>query len=332
MLSTYSKMVLPVINMKVSMGLLIKVITLSVLLTACSEESPNLALGTLERDRITLSATAAELITALPIAEGSSVQAGDLLVQLDDRLQLSLVLKAEADVHQFQAVLDKLISGARVEEVAAARARVAAARASLVESEQDYERTRKLAEDRLIAQADLETAEARRDNRKAVLEDAEEQLRQLTNGSREEDLRQAEAFLQAANAILQREQQNLANLSITATRDGVLDSLPWNVGERVFMGSPLVIMLADELPFARVYIPETVRANIRVGDTFPVYVDGVDTPFTGTVNWVSIEPAFTPYYALNSEERSRLMYLAELRLNDAARSLPSGLPVQMELP
>lgn len=301
-------------------------------LTACSQESPRLALGTLERDRITLSATAAEVVTALPVKEGSMVSAGQLLVQLDNSLQTSLVLKAEAEVMQFQAVLDKLTRGARIEEVASARAKLAAARASLLESEREFTRTETMMAERLVAQADLETAEARRDNRLAVMEDAQEQLLQLTNGAREEDLRQAEAVLQAAQAVLQREQQNLTNLSVVTTRAGVLDSLPWNVGERVFVGSPLAVVLADAAPFARVYIPETVRAQISIGSSLTVTVDGVEETFTGSVRWLSIEPAFTPYYALNSEERSRLMYLAEVQLTEDANFLPSGLPVQVEMP
>ncbi|MCE3253001.1 MAG: HlyD family efflux transporter periplasmic adaptor subunit, partial [Cellvibrio sp.] len=39
----------------------------AVQLTACSDNNANLALGTLERDRVVLKATAAEIITQLPL-------------------------------------------------------------------------------------------------------------------------------------------------------------------------------------------------------------------------------------------------------------------------
>jgi HlyD family secretion protein len=132
--------------------------------------------------------------------------------------------------------------------------------------------------------------------------------------------------------VLDRERQNLENLTVHATRDGILDNLPWNEGERVYMGAPLVIMLAEGPPFARVYIPEPVRVQISIGDSLVVRVDGIDQPVTGTVRWISVEPAFTPYYALNREERARLMYLAEIQLPESAADLPSGLPAQVELP
>src|SRR5690606_28992888 len=49
-------------------------------LSACTPAEKNVALGTLERDRIVLTATANEIVTQLPVAEGSHVQAGQLLV------------------------------------------------------------------------------------------------------------------------------------------------------------------------------------------------------------------------------------------------------------
>ena len=98
------------------------------------------------------------------------------------------------------------------------------------------------------------------------------------------------------------------------------------------MGSPVAITLASNSPFARVYIPEPFRARIEEGDTLTVRIDGVAEKWQGSVRWIAKDATFTPYYALNAEERSRLMYLAEVQLPDAAADLPSGLPVQVELP
>ena len=214
----------------------------------------------------------------------------------------------------------------------AAEARVEAARATLQEIIQDIRRTQRLVDQQLASAAELETALTRRDARQASMNEAEDQLLLLNAGTRVEDIRLAEAQLNAALSVLDRERQNLENLTVHATRDGILDNLPWNVGERVYMGAPLVIMLAEGAPFARVYIPEPVRAQISIGDSLVVRVDGIDQPVTGSVRWISVEPAFTPYYALNREERARLMYLAEIQLPESAADLPSGLPAQVELP
>ncbi len=303
-----------------------------VLPVACDRQSQGIASGTLERDRIAHTATASEVVVSLPVRQGSEVTKGMLLVQLDNTLQKAQVSKARADVAQFEARLEKLRHGARVEEVAAARAKVAQARAALVENEAGYVRVRNLIKQKVISQAALDAALATRDASLANLQNAQEQLRILTNGTREEDLRIAEASLDAASAILVREQKKLADLSILATRDGILDNLPWNLGERVTAGSPLAIVLAGKAPYARIYVPEPYRVKLKVGDVLVVHVDGLDKQLTGSLRWVATEPAYTPYYALNQEERSRLMYLAEVQLPDSEASLPNGVPVQVELP
>jgi HlyD family secretion protein len=318
--------------MKTSLTSLLLFPITGLLLVACTEEVPRLALGTLEQDRITLSATAGEIIVAEPVSEGATVQVGDLLVQLDDTLQRAAISRLEAEITAHQALIEKLQNGPRPQEIAAAAARVDSAAAVLQENEQDLTRIRQIVERNLGAQAELDSATARRDTNAARLRDARAQLALLQAGTRAEEINQASAQLAAMQASLAAEQHKLRNLSVLATRAGKLDSLPWHVGERVTAGAQLAIILADGPPYARVYIPEPSRAAITVGTTLPVFVDGIETAFTGTVRWIALEPAFTPYYALNSSERSRLVYMAEIQLPDSATDLPAGLPAQAQLP
>ncbi|MDX2495243.1 MAG: hypothetical protein QNK27_09810, partial [Desulfuromusa sp.] len=170
------------------------------LLTACDNQPKNIALGTLERDRIAHTATANDVVVALPVAQGSEVKKGTLLVKLDDTLQKALVRKAEAEVDQAEASLEKLRSGARVEEIAAARAKVAGAKAALVESEASYKRSRNLIKHKAISEATLEKSLASRDVNLASLQSAQQQLHELTSGTRDEDLRSAEAHLESVIA------------------------------------------------------------------------------------------------------------------------------------
>jgi len=303
-----------------------------IFLTACDNRPANIALGTLERERVAHTATTSEVVVALPVAQGSLVTEGTVLVKLDDTIQKAQVNKAAAEIAQAEANLEKLRNGARVEDVAAAIAKVSGARASVIESKANYVRAIELRKSKTISQADLDKFLAIRDADVANLQSAQEALRKLTNGTREEDLRQAEALLDAAKAILASEVKKLADLTIHATRDGILDNLPWNLGERVTAGSPLAIVLAGKAPYARIYVPEPYRVKLTVGDELVVHVDGLENTLSGKLRWISTEPAFTPYYALNQEERSRLMYLAEVQLPDSEAHLPNGVPAQVELP
>lgn len=312
------------------MRLLASLLTPLLMLTGCSNSSSDQALGTLERERIVLKATAGEIILEQPVPEGTMVAAGTLLVQLDNRRQQAVVAGAQAELAQAEFHLEELRNGARPEDIAASSARVAGARAALVEARANYRRAVSLEKQRLAAKAQLDSALAARDAAEANLSSAQEELLRLTNGTRKEQLDQAAAAVQAAAAHLSLEQHNLRELSVVATRDAYLDSLPWNVGERVNLGSTLALLLADDQPYARVYVPEPWRTRLMVGDRRRVTVDGIEQPLWGTLRWIATDPAFTPYYALNAGDRARLVYLAEFDLDDG-RQLPTGLPAQVLL-
>jgi HlyD family secretion protein len=300
------------------------------LLAGCANKGANEALGTLERDRVILKATDNEIIIEQPVAEGTRVTTGTLLVQLDNRRQQAVVAHAQAQVARAEAHLTELRNGARAEDIAAASARVSGARANEIEAQATYQRARQMVRQKLAAQATLDQALANRDAAAAALQSAQEELLRLTNGTRQEQLDQAAAEVQSATAQLALEQRNLADLSIVATRDAYLDSLPWHVGERVTKGATAAVLLANDAPYARVYVPEPWRARLQVGDKRPVSVDGVDKALTGRLRWIATEPAFTPYYALNASDRARLVYLAEFDL-EGGEELPTGVPAQVLL-
>ncbi len=305
---------------------------LPAVLDRCSASDTSVALGVLARDRVALTATASEIIVDLPVAEGSVVMAGDTLVQLDPTLQTAKLNLAQAELEKAKATLLKLRVGPREEEIAIAQAKVAGATARLADAEAIYERNARLVENSVVTEAQVANDLALRDSARAELVGAQETLKELQNGTRPEDLAVAEANVRAAEASVDAEQTVLEDLTVVATRDGVLDSLPWNLGERVTTGSPVAVLVTGKTPYARVYVPEPHRVNLKPGDTLEVNVDGLDDPLEGVVRWISDDASFTPYYGLNQDDRTRLVYLAEIDLPSASPDLPAGVPVQVPMP
>jgi HlyD family secretion protein len=113
---------------------------LAVSLSACNQDDGSVALGTLERDRVALTATVAEVLVALPVPQGSPVTKGTVLARLDATQQQAVVNQASAEVEKSRANLEKLENGARQEEIAKAEAAVAGAKAELLEAENNFER------------------------------------------------------------------------------------------------------------------------------------------------------------------------------------------------
>jgi HlyD family secretion protein len=277
-------------------------------------------------------ATTNEILIDLPVSAGQLVEKGQVIAKFDAELQQAIVAKAQAQLAQATAFLEKTLNGARPEEVAAASAKVAAANAAYTQSEANFRRAKTLVKDKLASQETLDSATAARDETFANLESAKQNLNELTNGSRVEDINSAKAQVQAAEAELKVQQKYLSDLTIKAMRAGRVDNLPWHVGERVTKGSPVVIIQANSAPCARVYIPEPYRAKLNQGMTLTVRVDGIDKDIQGELTWIATEPAFTPFYALNQEERARLMYLAEVTLPTSENNLPTGVPAQVIMP
>ncbi len=301
------------------------------LLGGCEDRAREPLLGTLEWDRIGLPAEASETILAWRVAEGDQVHEGQLLLELDPRRLDARLKEAEGDVGLAQARLDELANGARSETMDAARATLSRNRAELTDAERTFQRIEALYQRRQVAIAELDRARAARDQARAAVNNADAQLRELTNGTRPEQIEQATAQLQAAQGRLAQLQVSREHLSLRAPRAGRVDALPFKPGDQPPLNAELVSLLVGDAPYARVYVPASVRAQIAIGDALKVKVEGVPEPFDATVRSIASESSFTPYFALTGEDASRLVYRAELVLQgEAARQLPAGLPVQAE--
>ncbi|WP_252273831.1 HlyD family secretion protein [Pseudomonas subflava] len=299
-------------------------------LTGCDSGGEQL-LGTLEWDRIGLPAETSEPVLAWKVAEGDRVEAGQLLVELDPRRQDARIAQARGEVDQAAARLAELSNGARSETIDAARATLARNRAELTDAERNFQRIAALYQRKQVAIAELDRSRAARDQASAATRSAEAQLRELTNGTRPEQLEQAGAALDAARGNLAQLQVGREHLSLRAPRAGVIDALPFKVGDQPPAGAEVVSLLVGEAPYARLFIPASIRAGVKVGDTLRIRVEGIEQPFDGRVRNIRSEASFTPYYALTGDDASRLMYRAEVVLEgEAARQLPAGLPLQAE--
>lgn len=307
------------------------VAALALALAACSDGSDAL-LGTLERDRVELVAEAQETILEVAIREGEAVKSGQLLLRLDPASAAARLEQARGNALAAERRHAELVAGARREQVAEARAVVAGATARAVTESREFDRVEKLVADRLLPDSTLDRQRALRDGAAADERAARDRLAELVNGTRVEVVEQAAAALAAAEAQVAELELSVERHTVRAPRDGVVDALPYELGERPPRGAPVVVLLAAGPPYARVFIPEPRRAAVGAGTPATVRIDGSDRDWNAEVRFVSSEAAFTPYYALNARDRGRLAFLAEVVLTeDDAQALPTGLPVEVTL-
>lgn len=301
------------------------------LLSACdSSYDSRRVVGELASDRIEISVEVNEPIVEVAVLEGQDVAAGQVLLRQDNSRATARLAEANAALAEQQARLDELVRGPRSEKIAAARANLEGATEDLEFRDNEFKRitevhARGLASPDLLdrAEAALDLAEANRKLRQAELEER-------LSGTTVEELTQAQQAVKRLAARRDSAAIDLDRHTLTAPVDGVTDSRLFELGERPAPGQIVMIVLGGKQPYARVFVPEELRAHISAGTEALILVDGIESPVEGRVRWVSSEAAFTPYYALTERDRGRLSYVAKVDVTEDRERLPDGVPVEVE--
>jgi HlyD family secretion protein len=300
-------------------------------LASCSGGDDLSAVGTIERDRVELVAEAQEPIVELVAREGQRVAAGDIVLKLDAQRLDAEVMRAEGARDRAMARLAELERGPRHQRIDEAKAAVAGAQGVLDRDRRELERAKSLIARGVASQADLDAARARYDDSLSRRDRGAAELDALLAGTTAEELDQARATVTEAQGALQAVRIRRDRLTVQAPVDGVVDTIPFQRGDRPPAGAVVTVMLTEGAPYARVYIPQALRVLVKPGVEATVRVDGVAEPFLGRVRMVSGEATFTPFFALTERDRGRLTYLAELDLIEArARDLPTGIPAEAQ--
>lgn len=300
-------------------------------LGACNGSDSTFMVGTLERDRVEVTVESNEPIIAIHVQDGQVLKKGDLIMEQDPARLESALAQQRALRDQSAAHLAELERGPRRETIREARAQLESARASAKNAAASLKREQELFARDLSNQSLLDQASTNAETTRAAEQAASEALNRLLNGTTIEELDQATAALRAAQAGVERIELDIRRLGVYAPVAGMLDKRLYQLGERPPIGATVGVILDSSRTYARIYVPEPLRASVQAGTKLQVHIDGHEKVFTGTVRWVSTDASFTPYFALTEHDRSRLSYLAEVDVPDAA-SLPSGVPLEVDFP
>lgn len=299
--------------------------------TACSKEQPLHAMGILEWDRVELVAENNEPVLDILVHEGEVLEADAIILRQDPRRVQAQLDQAEAERLQAQSRLAELKRGPRAERIDEARAKLQGALSEEENSRKELVRMQSLLTKNLVSRETVDTTRTTYKKATADKNAVQAVLEELLHGTTVEELQQAEAAVVQSEARVRALNITLDNLTLRAPRQGLLDSLPYKSGERPPAGAVIAVMLTGHRPYARVYVPEPLRARVHQGSQATIYIDGIDKPFAGRVRMISSDAVFTPYYSLTERDRSRLSYLAEVEVTDESpQQLPSGVPVRVD--
>ena len=267
-------------------------------------------------------------IESVLVDEGDAVSAGQPLARLDADILRQQRDQAAARLAGQKADLARLERGYRVEEVAQAKAQVAAARAVAENAAINLNRVTAMRQSNAISQKELDNARAQDREAAARLKSSQDQLDMLLSGYREEDVLAQRAAVAAAEAELRRADIQLADGVLHAPQKGVILTRAREAGAIVQQGQTVYTLTLTEPVWLRAYVDEPNLGKIKPGMPVRVAVDAAPgKTFPGTVGFISPTAEFTPKTVETREVRTALVYRLRVQAEDPENVMRQGMPV-----
>ncbi len=226
------------------------------------------------------------------VRDFATVEAGQVLVRLDDRNYRQRLDQAKAALAAQQANLANVAQARRVREagvanaqaqLAAAEAQQASAAAQLARTKADERRTRSLVVDGSVSQREQEQAESALRQAEAVQRQADahaEQARAAIQVARQElrsvDVNQQviEAAIEGAKAAVQLAEIDLENTLIRAPRAASAGEIGVKLGQYVTPGTQLLALVPSQV-WVVANFKEAQTARMAPGQAAQLRVDGL---------------------------------------------------------
>ena len=282
--------------------------------------------GTIECTQVQVAPSVAGRILDLPAEEGSGLKKNELVVRLDSKDYELRRAEADAALKLAEAQLALLLAGSRAEDIQRAQEMVREARASAEAAMADFERIRQVFEKKSVTQKQFDDAKAAPERTQAAWEGAKDNLDKIVKGSREEDIRIAEAQVELARTRLAQTEKAIADCTVLSPMDGMVTTRVREEGEWILPGSPVIILSRLDEVWLSLYVPEPQVSQAKIGQAAWVKVDGSPQIFEGVITFVSPEAEFTPRNVQTPEERAKLVYRLKITLKNPDGVFKPGMP------
>ena len=285
--------------------------------------------------QVSLAFNATERVAEMRVSEGDRVKQGQVLaVLVTTTLRLHIAQAPAQSAIQEQA-LRRLQSGSRPQEIAQARASVAGAQADATKALDQYQRLQAISRGtggRAVSRQDLDAARDAQASRQADLNKSNQALELSILGPRKEDIRQARAQWDAAEAELAMLEQQLVDAELKAPIDAVVRARLLEPGDMASPQQPVYSLSITNPVWVRAYIPETELGRVRPGEAARVVTDSQpNQPLTGRVGYISSVAEFTPKTVQTADLRTSLVYEIRINVDDPDNRLRQGMPATVHL-
>lgn len=284
------------------------------------------ASGHIEATEVRLAAKVGGRLLEAPLDEGNAVTQGDLVARFDTVDLEHQLAAARAESEAADAQLRLLLAGSRSEDLRRAEDHLAQAQAEFDAAARDMARLEGLAERGTATEKARDDARTRRDVAQRSVAAARAELDKLIAGPRSQEIEAARARRSAGNARVAAVQQQIADATVLAPRDGIITERIAEPGEVLPPGAAIAVLTDVARPWLNVWVDEPSVAAISIGDRVDVRVDGSDRAFVGTASFISPVAEFTPKNVQTPEERAKLVFRVKVALDNEDGVFKVGMP------
>jgi HlyD family secretion protein len=228
--------------------------------------------GEADSTRIDMAARVDGRVLKIPVLRGQNVDAGAVLLQIDNPELLAKLQEAVAAKGVAEAELAHIHAGTRAETVAARKAEVDRAAADAALAESTYERVRQVASKQFASQQQLDQATNTLQVANRSLEQAQSSYQEALAGYTVEEVRMAEAKVTQAAAAVQTEQSLVDQLIVTAPTATQIYQINVEQGEVISPGVPLLSLVDMNDLWIRFDLREDLVRDLKVGDKIAVRI------------------------------------------------------------
>ena len=262
-------------------------------------------------------------LVSLSVKEGDRVKAGQVLAQIDPVQAASSAEGAAASLRALESD-----ASAAATQIKASQAELAAAETRAADTERALKRARELRQAGLIAQSDLDTAQAAADTAAAQVRGAQAAISRL-----EQNKMAAERRVAQGRAEVSRTRDQLNKTDITAPIDGIITRLDVEQGEMVVIGVQnqpgTILMTVSDLSSinAEVKVAEADVLRLAIGNAATASLEALPgRTFPGKV--VEIGASALPQVGTQAAARE---FKVKVQLEGELQMLRPGLTCDAEI-
>ena len=271
-------------------------------------------------------------ITQMLVSEGAQVRKGELIARIDDSRYLARLADAQHQAANLKAILLRLTHGSRPQEIAQAKATMEGLRAVYQNDETNYARTLSLIPQGVASIEDRDDAQAQVRSARGNYEAAEQTYRLAVAGPRHEDIAAARSAYAASVAAAALASRELADTSLYAPADGVVEDRILEPGDMASPSTPVYTIALTSPLWVRTYVPEADLGQIELGMAAVITTDSFPgRRYRGWVGYLSPTAEFTPKTVETPELRTQLVYQVRIYACDAHGELRLGMPATVAI-